>query len=63
MEKEYSLVQRILSDTKELKNIKIKNETNKNEQNQVNRILSSPKYKSQEEYYQEVLQLKKVIFY
>ena len=54
-------MQRILSDTKELKNIKIKNDAAKNEQNQVSRLLSTPKYKSPEEYYQEVLQLKKVI--
>ena len=64
LEKQYNLVQRIISDTKELKSIKIKNESsNKTDfasQNTTRQIV--PQYKSQEEYYQEVLELKKVHF-
>lgn len=57
LEKEYNLVQRIISDTKELKSIKVKNDTNSHQLNQ----MVPNKYKSQEEYYQEVLELKRTI--
>jgi hypothetical protein len=60
LEKEYSLVQRIINDTKELKNIaKIKNDS-KSDLSQSSRQIA-PKYKTQEEYYEEVLQLKKIL--
>lgn len=67
LEKEYNLVQRIIQDTKELKSIKLKNKQNKEKKRTapatgasniaVNK--SSFIYKTQEEYYQEVLELKK----
>ncbi len=61
LEKEYNLVQRIISDTKELKNIKVKHEiANKNDPISQAMRQIAPKYKSQEEYYQEVIELKKV---
>lgn len=65
LEKEYHLVQRIISDTKELKSIKIKNET-PNKTDSVSQVTTRqivPQYKSQEEYYQEVLELKKVYYF
>lgn len=62
LEKEYNLVQRILSDTKELKSIKIKSDSvNKNDPTSQSLRQIAPKYRSQEEYYQEVLDLKRTI--
>ena len=66
LEKEYNLVQRIISDTKELKSIKIKNEaTTNNNKDPISQTLRqlAPKYKAPEEYYQEVIELKKVDFF
>jgi hypothetical protein len=51
-------VQRIISDTKELKNIKVKDGSNNNKADLNRRI--AIQYKDPEEYYQEILELKKV---
>jgi ethanolamine ammonia-lyase large subunit len=59
LEKEFSLVQRIISDTKELKNINKLNNMSKSDLAMLSRQLM-PNYKSQEEYYEEVMGLKKV---
>jgi hypothetical protein len=69
LEKEYNLVQRIIQDTKELKSIKLKNKQNREKKKVAQSagalgvpvIKSSFTYKTQEEYYQEVLELKKAL--
>jgi hypothetical protein len=64
LEKEFSLVQRIISDTKELKSInKLSNASmSKIDLAQLSRQIA-PRYKTPEEYSEEVLELKKVIVF
>jgi hypothetical protein len=63
LEKEFSIVQRIISDTKELKNIsKLSNGSlSKSDLTQLSRQIA-PRYKTPEEYSEEVLELKKVSY-
>ena len=54
---EYNLVKKILNATKALE--KLKN----NNTNEFMARTSAPKYKTQEEYYEEILELKKVLYF
>lgn len=63
LEKEYNIVQRIISDTKELKSIKVKENINKENPKKDARRQIPCRYKDPEEYHEEILELKKVVFY
>ncbi|RNA12117.1 IQ domain-containing E-like isoform X6, partial [Brachionus plicatilis] len=61
LEKEYNIVQRIISDTKELKNIKIKDHNNKDTATKEAGKQIASRYKDPEEYYKEILELKRTL--
>lgn len=61
LEKEYNIVQRIISDTKELKSIKVKESNNKENPKKDIRRQKTSRYKDPEEYDKEILELKKVL--